>query len=132
MPKRIFVFGSNSSGIHGAGAAKTAAQKHGAQFGKGYGHYGDSFAIPTKDEWLETLPTEHIMYYVAGFLAYATDKRKLTFKITRVGCGLACKTDKEMAELFMLGGNPPPKNCMFDEAWRPYLGDEVSYWGTQP
>ena len=132
MAKRVFVFGSNTMGVHGAGAAKTAVQKHGAQFGKSYGHYGDSFAIPTKDEWLETLPTEHIMYYVAGFLAYAKDKRKLNFKVTCIGCGLAGKTDKEMAELFMLGDVPPPKNCYFDEKWRPYLGDDVNYWGTAP
>lgn len=129
MPKRVFVFGSNTAGIHGAGAAKTAVEKHGAQFGKSYGHYGDTFAIPTKDEWLETLPLNHIMYYIAGFLAYAKDKRKLTFKVTCIGCGLAGYTHADIAPMFMLGDEPPPPNCQFDEKWRPFLGDNVTYWG---
>jgi len=132
MAKRVYVFESSTLGIHGRGNAKTAVQKHGAQFGKSYGHYGDSFAIPTIDEWSEILSLTHIMYYVAGFLAYAKDKRKLNFKITRVGCDEAGYTDQQMAELFKLGGETPPANCLFDEKWRPYLGDDVNYWGTTP
>ena len=49
MAKECFVFGSNEAGVHGAGAARVAYEKHGARWGKGFGHYGDSFAIPTKD-----------------------------------------------------------------------------------
>jgi hypothetical protein len=126
MPKAVFVFGSNAAGIHGAGAAKTAHKTHGARYGKGYGHYGDSFAIPTKDEHIETLPLVDIQHYVLGFLAYAKHHRKLTFRVTRIGCGLAGYKDSDIAPMF----KGAPKNCQFDEAWRPFLGDQYAYWGT--
>lgn len=126
MPKMIFTFGSNEAGIHGAGAALIAYQKHGARWGKCYGHYGDSFAIPTKDDIIETLPISRIDDYVAGFLAYARGHRKLNFKVTRIGCGLAGFQDKDIAPLFL----EAPKNCFFDEAWLPWLGKAHSYWGT--
>lgn len=124
----VFVFGSNAAGIHGAGAAKYAYQKKGARWGKSYGHHGDSFAIPTKDEYLETLPLEHIRQYVQGFLAYAKDHRKLDFYVTCVGCGLAGLHHSQIAPMF-LGA---PKNCYFDNLWRPYLGEAYKYWGTFP
>ena len=127
MAKKCFVFGSNESGIHGAGAAKFAYEKHGARFGKSYGHHGDSFAIPTKDEYIETMPLKRIEQYVQGFLAYASGHRKLTFQVTRIGCGLAGYTDSQMASLF----KGAPINCQFDEKWKQYLGTDYTYWGTQ-
>lgn len=45
---QIFVFGSNPSGIHGAGSAK-AAIKFGALYGKGRGLQGQTYALPTKN-----------------------------------------------------------------------------------
>lgn len=129
MSKSIFVFGSNEAGIHGAGAAKTAYQQHGARWGKCYGHYGDSFAIPTKDEYIETMPLEKIQKYVQGFLAYAEGHRKLTFQVTRIGCGLAGLADMDIAPMF----EHAPKNCKFDQQWEPLLrssGNSHSYWGT--
>ena len=45
----IFVFGSNPEGRHGAGAAKTAHDLFGAEYGVGEGLTGNSYAIPTKD-----------------------------------------------------------------------------------
>lgn len=124
MPKPVFVFGSNAAGIHGAGAAKVAWKQHGARYGKGYGHYGDSFAIPTKDEHIVTLPIERVVDYVRGFIAFAIDHRKLNFQVTRIGCGLAGFKDSEIAPLFV----DAPKNCQFDEAWKPWLGEERTYW----
>lgn len=126
MPKQIFVFGSNDAGVHGAGAAKVAYEKHGARWGKSYGHYGDSFAIPTKDEDIKTLPLGRIEDYVRGFLAYAKGHRKLTFKVTCIGCGLAGFKHEDIAPMF----KEATKNCLFDEAWKPWLGDSVRYWGT--
>ena len=52
----IFVFGSNLAGRHGKGAALYAKKHHGAIYGQGYGLQGRSFAIPTKDYNLKTLP----------------------------------------------------------------------------
>lgn len=125
-PRHVFVFGSNERGIHGAGAAKEACAKHGARWGQGYGHHGDSFAIPTKDERIETLPLGRIEKYVQDFLAYATGHHDLTFQVTRIGCGLAGYKDSDIAPLF----KGAPLNCQFDEKWHAYLGDSYSYWGT--
>ena len=123
MPK-VFVFGSNESGIHGAGAAKFAYTKRGARFGKCYGHHGDSFAIPTKDEDIRDMPIERIAQYVQGFLAYAKGHRKLKFEVTAIGTGLAGHKHETIASLFQ----GAPLNCMFDARWKPYLGDEYSYF----
>ena len=126
MSKQVFVFGPNEAGIHGAGAAKTAYEKHGARWGKSYGHHGDSFAIPTKDENIDTMPIDRIKGYVEGFLAYAEGHRKLTFKVTRIGCGLAGIPDEEIAPMFTLA----PKNCLFDSKWSEFLPNDAQYWGT--
>lgn len=129
MAKQVFVFGSNAAGVHGAGAAKTAYEKHGARFGASYGHVGDSFAIPTKDVYMETLPLDQIRSYVEGFLAYARDHSRSThllkFKVTRIGCGLAGYADSDIAPMFVNA----PANCKFDEAWAPYL-PTAQFWGT--
>lgn len=124
MAKAVFVFGSNEAGIHGAGAALFAYNKRGARYGMGYGHSGDSFAIPTKNEDIRTLPLDMINAYVCGFLAYATGKRKLKFMVTRIGCGLAGYTDAQIAPMF----EGAPLNCMFDEKWKPYLGSDYTYF----
>lgn len=126
MTKKVFVFGSNEAGIHGAGAAKVAYEKHGARWGKSYGHYGDSFAIPTKNEIIETLPIHRIHKYVQGFLAYAEGHRKLTFQVTCIGCGLAGLKHEDVAPLF----KDAPANCLFDTKWEPWLGKDHNYWGT--
>lgn len=45
----VFVFGSNTEGRHGAGAAKTAKEQFGAQYGVAEGLTGNAYALPTKD-----------------------------------------------------------------------------------
>ena len=55
MP-RIFVFGSNLAGRHGKGAALWARNNRGAVYGQGEGPQGLSYAIPTKDAKLRSLP----------------------------------------------------------------------------
>ncbi len=126
MDRMIFVFGSNEGGYHGAGAAKYAYERCGARYHKGYGHYGKSFAIPTKNERIQTLPIEDIKPYVNGFLAYAKGKPDLQFQVTRIGCGLAGYKNEDIAPMFI----GAPSNCWFDTAWKPILGDTVQYWGT--
>lgn len=44
----VFVFGSNTQGAHGGGAARTA-MNWGAIYGQAYGLQGKTFAIPTVD-----------------------------------------------------------------------------------
>lgn len=126
MSQNIFVFGSNLSGIHGAGAAYYARIKHGAVAGQGIGLQGTSYAIPTKDYKLRSLSLRAIGYAVEDFLNFAAVHPEMTFQVTRIGCGLAGYSDCMIAPMFAKA----PKNCQFDEAWREYLGDEFTYWGT--
>jgi hypothetical protein len=109
-----FVFGSNLAGRHGKGAALFARQNHGAIYGQGVGFQGHSYAIPTKDERLRTLPIGIIKKYVDEFLRQALHHPGHTFNVTRVGCGLAGYKDTDIAPLFK--GAPP--NCVLPPEWR--------------
>jgi hypothetical protein len=99
-PNQIFVFGSNERGIHGKGAALQAKQKFGARQGVGVGRSGNTYAIPTKDEHIKTLPLRVIADYIAEFLRYAVTYPELEFLVTQVGCGLANWTPAQIAPLF--------------------------------
>lgn len=122
----IFVFGSNLRGVHGAGAAAYAVLHEGAVMGKGTGHYGNSYALPTKDWRIQTLPIADVRAFVELFMAYAEMRSDLEFKVTRIGCGLAGYKDKDIAPMFYKA----PSNCVFDDAWKPWLGMQHRYWGT--
>jgi hypothetical protein len=100
MGELIFVFGSNLAGRHGKGAALYARKHHGAVYGQGRGRQGNSYAIPTKDSYLETLPLSAIEGYVDRFLAYAADHPELTFQVTAIGCGLAGYKPEQIAPMF--------------------------------
>ena len=110
----IFVFGSNRAGIHGAGSARCAERLYGAKWGVGEGPTGRAYAIPTKDENIKTLPLYKIKRHVDKFIEYATDHPEFTFKVTRIGCGLAGYEDKDIGPLF--AGAPP--NCTLPKGWR--------------
>lgn len=114
----LFVFGSNLAGRHGAGAAKEAREFYGAVPGCGEGPTGMSYALPTKDEAIETLPIERVAEAVDRFKRYATTRPDLLFYVTRIGCGLAGFTDEQMAPLFA----GAPDNCLLPGKWLPLLG----------
>jgi hypothetical protein len=122
----IFVFGSNLRGAHGAGAARVASRQHGAVYGKGVGHYGNSYALPTKDFNIRTLSLAEVKRHIDDFITYAAAHPDLEFQVTRVGCGLAGFKDKIIAPMFV----DAPANCLFDTEWRSYLGDDRRYWGS--
>lgn len=117
MPENgeIFVFGSNLAGIHGAGAA-LAAKKLGAIQGQGFGRQGQTYAIPTKDSRLTTMPLSRIRVHVAEFLTYAKENSELYFYITRIGCGLAGYKDSQIAPMFKR-----LSNCSYPIQWKSYL-----------
>lgn len=96
----IFVFGSNEAGKHGKGAALYAKQHKGAIYGQGFGLQGESFAIPTKDHNLRTLPLRTIQVYVKYFIKFAINNPELTFELTKLGCGLAGYMPSDIAPLF--------------------------------
>lgn len=98
----IFVFGSNAAGIHGRGSAFHARKQYGALQGVGVGRMGMSYAIPTKDRFLRTLPLPEIEHHVKVFLQYARDNTDLTFGVVSIGCGLAGYTPDDIAPMFAL------------------------------
>lgn len=124
--KMVFVFGSNLAGVHGAGAAKAALERHGARYGMGVGREGNSYAIPTKDMDIRTLPMSNIEIHIAAFIDYARANPGVQFQVTQIGCGLAGLKAQDIAPLF----SNAPDNCHFDEAWEQYLGEDARYWGT--
>jgi hypothetical protein len=96
----IFCFGSNAAGKHGKGAALHARQHHGAIYGQGEGLQGQSYAIPTKDERMRSLPLDAIEKHAQAFLTYARNHPDLTFRLTPVGCGLAGYRPTQIAPMF--------------------------------
>lgn len=110
----IFVFGSNTAGRHGKGAALTAVKQYGAKYGQGIGLAGQSYAIPTKDDELKTLPLDVIQNCVNLFIGFAEVHPELVFNVTRIGCGLAGYTDSDIAPMF----RDAPANCKLPEGWR--------------
>lgn len=91
----IFVFGSNLAGAHGGGAARMAYRRFGAVWGIGVGLTGRTYAIPTMQGGVDTIKS-----YVDQFIAFAREHRQLTFLVTRIGCGIAGFSDRDIAPLF--------------------------------
>lgn len=112
----VFVFGSNLAGRHGKGAALFAAQYRGAVRGVGIGPTGNAYALPTKDEMLRRLPLDQIALHVRAFIDYARAHSRMTFEVTRIGCGLAGYSDAEIGPLF----KGAPLNCMLPVKWEQY------------
>ena len=97
----IFVFGSNTRGVHGKGAALDAVKLFGAKYGVGLGIAGKSFAIPTKDAFLRTLDVVTINHYIQVFKTFVEANPHLTFYLTPIGCGLAGYSASDIAPLFL-------------------------------
>lgn len=116
-PGKIFVFGSNLAGRHGAGAAREALERYGARPKVGIGLCGWSYAIPTKDRDIITLPLKDIAVYVEKFLVYANARPELQFFVTPIGTGLAGYKHSDIAPLF----KGAPKNCEMPREWKEWL-----------
>jgi hypothetical protein len=113
----IFVFGSNLAGRHGKGAAQYALRNHGAIYGQGWGLQGNSFAIPTKDSKLRTLPLQFISTYVEMFKEYAQNHPELIFQLTPIGCGLAGYKYEDIGPMF----KGCPSNVVIPKEFEPYV-----------
>lgn len=111
---RIFVFGSNLKGIHGAGAARYAHKQLGAEWGVGEGPTGKTYALPTCSIPGVPLEIEQIFHHVQIFLAWARLYSETRFFVSEVGCGFAGFSADEIAPLF----ENAPNNCDLPEGWR--------------
>jgi len=59
-----------------------------------------SYAIPTKDEAIVTLPLSEIQIYVNEFLDYVKENTDIDFQLTPIGCGLAGYTPVDIFPMF--------------------------------
>jgi hypothetical protein len=98
----IFVFGSNTEGIHGAGAAREAVKNYGAIMGQAKGLQGRSYAVVTKDlsKGERSLSYKEIEEQIEELLEFAAHNPQLTFWVTKIGCGLGGYEIGEIAPLF--------------------------------
>jgi hypothetical protein len=113
LDNTIFVFGSNTAGRHGKGAALYAVTHRGAKYGVGEGLHGQSYALPTKNGAIETRTIEEIKESVERFKVFASENPQLTFQVTRVGCGLAGLSDEDVFPMF----RDAPSNCWLPGIW---------------
>jgi len=96
----VFVFGSNESGRHGKGVAKTA-KRWGAVYGQAEGIQGRTYGIPTVNASISNkLSLTKISKYVDNFIEFAKLTPHNTYLVTEIGCGLAGWDVKDIAPLF--------------------------------
>lgn len=98
--REIFVFGSNTAGLHYGGSAKHAYECHGAEWGNGFGPQGESYAIPTLDGEFKKLPLEMIQNEVEIFKTWASLYPDDVFNVVAIGCGIAGFTPDDIAPMF--------------------------------
>ncbi len=118
-PNQIFVYGANSAGIHGAGAAKLAL-KWGAKMYE-YGLNGQTYGIPTKDRQIYTLPLDKIQLHVDDFLALAFSHQEYEFLVTKIGTGLAGIPISDIAPLFKIIKTGVFENVILPEEFYKYI-----------
>lgn len=120
---QIFVFGSNTQGRHGGGAALWARQHAGAVYGVPKGVQGHSYGIITKDLTKTVHPsvrTSYIISQIEDLYALAQQTiRELEYVVSYSGTGINrnAYTPEEMAKMFYMAsydaGIPP--NMIFEE-----------------
>ena len=126
-PNQVFVFGSNTQGKHGKGAALTAKNKFGAIYGEAEGPQGQSYAIITKDLTKNTHPSrtpEQIKEQIHNLYEYARENPDKEFLVAYSGNGtnLNAYSNQEMADMF--GSEPIPNNIVFEQEFNKLIPTE--------
>lgn len=119
-PHQIFVFGSNTQGRHGKGAAKTARELFGAKYGQASGLQGQSYAIITKDLTLpytlqyKSISENDIKKQIEELYSFAKEHPDKEFFIAYTGNGVNLNgySSKEMATMF--SSFEIPNNIVFE------------------
>ena len=123
-PNEIFVFGSNTEGRHGLGAAKKALE-FGAKYGKAEGLQGQTYAIITKDltkpkdQQMKSVPIEKIGKGIQDMLLFAKNNSDKIFLVTKLGSSLAGYTVEEIANIFEKLKNIIPDNVILPKEYDP-------------
>ena len=122
--KQVWVFGSNTEGRHGKGAALFGLQKCGAIYGRARGPQGRSYAIITKNLRKRKHPSvskEFIIEQIGEFYEFAKKYWYLEFIIAYSGTGVNLNgySNQEMADMF--SQFPIPENIVFEEEFSKLL-----------
>lgn len=129
---QVFVFGSNTQGRHGAGAAKTAKDNFGAKYGQAEGIQGQSYAIITKDLTKDdkknpSRTPEQIKEQIHKLYEYARQHSDKEFIVaySSTGKNLNYYSNDAMAEMF--ASEEIPSNIVFEEGFNSLVSEyEVS------
>lgn len=120
-PNQIFVFGSNTQGRHGKGAAKKAME-FGAVYFKAKGLMGKTYAIITKDLTKSvhpSIPKDVIIQQIRGLYWQALTSPEMEYLVAYTGHGtnLNGYTNQEIADMFSTKGSGRniPDNIIFEE-----------------
>lgn len=99
QPNQIFIFGSNTEGRHGKGAAK-AAMAFRAIYGQARGLQGQTYAIVTKDLTInQPVSLAYIDEQLSELFGYIKAHPDKEFLMTKIGCGLAGYSVDQIAGL---------------------------------
>lgn len=120
LKDQIFVFGSNTEGRHGKGAALFAKKYCGAVYGQARGIQGNSYAIVTKDLTAQYQPSRtptQIISEIVELYDYANNHPWYEFVVAYSGIGVNLNfyTNENLASFFMLAtkDNGIPNNMTF-------------------
>lgn len=131
-PHQIFVFGSNTCGRHGKGAA-LQAMKFGAIYGQARGLQGQTYAIVTKDLTKRIHPSiskQEIIDQIKILYEFAQNNLDKEFLVAYKGdnANLNGYSSKEMAELFASFDIPfnIPENIIFEQSFWELMSEHGS------
>ena len=129
-PNEIFVFGSNTEGRHGRGAALTAKTKFGAKQGQSEGLQGQSYAIVTKDlakgersDLNGYNGLDFIDKQIGELIAFAYKNPNFKFYVAKIGTVLAGWTIKEIGEIWNNQGILP-NNIILPKEFENYVNKD--------
>lgn len=127
-PNGIFVFGSNTEGRHGKGAALVAKEKFGAILGQPGGMQGRSYGIITKDltkNLHPSIPSFDIILQINTlyFTAKLNPDKEYYIAYSGTGSNLNGYTPQEMAGFFSskMLTYQIPDNVVFEEEFAKML-----------
>lgn len=117
-PEGIFVFGSNTQGIHGAGNAYAASKYFGAIYGQAKGLQGQSYAIITTELGSENVyPMPEIVAQIGELYLYAIAHPENKFYIGYSADG-QFRSGYTLEDLsYMFAFFPIPKNIIFEQGF---------------
>jgi len=114
------VFGSNTSGRHGAGLARTCLDHFGAVLGNPIGFQGKCYAIMTVDlTGTVGITLKDIENQVSTLCIIAGTNPNMKFFMTKIGTGIAGFTIEQMQQVFFSIYESIPQNIILPREFVP-------------